>query len=357
MLTLCTLFNSNYLDKGLTLYESLEKVSNDFILYVLAMDDKCFNILTQENRKHLIAIDLKDFENEDLLKAKSNRSFGEYCFTCTASLIKYILVTYNPEYCSYIDADMYFYSDPICIIEEMKERNASVQITGHRFNKFEAIKQRNLVGEFCVEFNTFKNNKEGHALLDLWVLQCLNSCSNSDGIHYGDQKYMNNWINDYYFVIETLNLGAGIAPWNLNQYKANGNNLTNGIIYKKTGETINIVFYHYESIMYIDERNINTNAYRYWGINDKLFYILYSNYLKHIHQTKKHLKFKYNLSIYLKSNPGHSTFDIPDKKLNILSKIVNLCKILFSINNIKKNYLKTIPSILLKNKNIICIDK
>ena len=161
MLTLCTLFNSNYLDKGLTLYESLEKFSNDFILYVLAMDDKCYNILTQENRKHLIAIDLKDFENEDLLKAKSNRSFGEYCFTCTASLIKYILTKYNSKYCTYIDADMYFYSDPICIIEEMNRRNASVQITGHRFNKFEAIERKNLVGEFCVEFNTFKNNKEG----------------------------------------------------------------------------------------------------------------------------------------------------------------------------------------------------
>ena len=63
MLTLCTLFNANYLDKGLTLYESLEKVSKDFTLYVLAMDEKCYNILIQENRKHLVVINLKDLSS------------------------------------------------------------------------------------------------------------------------------------------------------------------------------------------------------------------------------------------------------------------------------------------------------
>lgn len=33
----CTLFDSYYLDKGLALYSSLEKVSEDFTLYVFAL--------------------------------------------------------------------------------------------------------------------------------------------------------------------------------------------------------------------------------------------------------------------------------------------------------------------------------
>lgn len=354
MLTLCTLFNANYLDKGLTLYESLEKVSKDFTLYVLAMDEKCYNILTQENRKHLIAINLKDFENDDLVKAKLNRSFGEYCFTCTASLIKFILDKYKPEYCSYIDADMYFYSDPICIIEEMKNKNASVQITGHRFNKFEAEKQRNLVGEFCVEFNTFKNNKEGHTLLDLWILQCLDSCCNNDGIHYGDQKYMNNWVNDYYFVIETQNLGAGIAPWNINQYKLKGKNLTDGLVYKQTGAIINPVFYHFESIKYIDEKTIDTTGIRYWGVDYNMFKYLYTNYLNHINHTKNYLRNKYNLSVYLKSNPGHSTFKTP-KKSSLIKRLLNLFNN-FSRSKLIEHYYSIIPTRLYKNKSIIIID-
>ena len=65
---LCTLLDSNYLDKGLVLYQSLEKCASNFTLYVLAMNDKCFEVLTDLNYKHLIPIKLVDFENEDLLR-------------------------------------------------------------------------------------------------------------------------------------------------------------------------------------------------------------------------------------------------------------------------------------------------
>ena len=34
----CTLFNVAYLDKAITMYNSLERVSSEFTLYALAMD-------------------------------------------------------------------------------------------------------------------------------------------------------------------------------------------------------------------------------------------------------------------------------------------------------------------------------
>ena len=60
---LCTLFDSNYLDKGLVLYKSLEKYASCFTLYVLSMNDKCYEVLTDLNYEHLIPIRLADFEN------------------------------------------------------------------------------------------------------------------------------------------------------------------------------------------------------------------------------------------------------------------------------------------------------
>ena len=122
MLTFCTLFNKVYLDKGLVLFDSLKQASSSFQIYVLAMDDITYKVLSDQNEKNLIPIKLQDFENDDLLKAKSNRKFGEYCWTCSSWLISYILDRYQPEYCTYIDADMYFYSDPSVIIDEMKEK-------------------------------------------------------------------------------------------------------------------------------------------------------------------------------------------------------------------------------------------
>ena len=40
-MVLCTLYDSNYLDKGIALYYSLIKLEVPFKMYVLPMDEKC----------------------------------------------------------------------------------------------------------------------------------------------------------------------------------------------------------------------------------------------------------------------------------------------------------------------------
>lgn len=46
MLTFCTLFDSNYIDKGIVLQRSMESVIPNYKLYILAMDDRCYEILS-----------------------------------------------------------------------------------------------------------------------------------------------------------------------------------------------------------------------------------------------------------------------------------------------------------------------
>ena len=55
MLNFCTLFDSNYIDRALVMYQSLEAVLDDFKLYVIAFDLKCEEILK----------DRKDIKSED----------------------------------------------------------------------------------------------------------------------------------------------------------------------------------------------------------------------------------------------------------------------------------------------------
>ena len=184
---LCTLYNSLYLDKGLVLYESLCKCSKDFKLYVLCMDDKCYEVLTDLKQAHHIPVKLSDFEagDEALLAAKANRPMGEYCWTCSSSFIRYVLIHFNEDSCTYIDADMYFYSDPQLLIDEMLTAGKSVMVVPHRFPK-EREKEASIVGRYCVEFNTFLNTPESIDVLEYWRRRCLECCSNlGDGIHWG----------------------------------------------------------------------------------------------------------------------------------------------------------------------------
>lgn len=350
MLTLCTLFDHNYLDKGLTMYESLERVCNDFELYILAMSDKCYEILIELNYPHIKPIKLVDFEDEELLRVKQTRKVGEYCWTCSSSLIRYILKTYNPDYCTYIDADLLFYSDPKVIIDEMIERNASVQVIGHRFNKSEQAKREWEVGKYCVEFNTFKNDKNGLDLLEIWRNQCLERCSAEiDGSCWGDQKYLDHWCEDYPFCIETQHLGAGVGPWNINQYKlVSGSPSTNNLKVKCKGNIYPMCFYHFENIEYIDQNRIRINVYCRWGLDDKLVQSLYTHYLHLVDKQKKFLKEQFNIEVLIK---GHPVIPKRGKKINLLKKALK-----FLLPQNLHIFLATVlPSNLFKKKDIIKI--
>ena len=63
----CTLFNSYYLQKGLATYLSLEKVTDEFHLYVMAFDKECYDKLKSYNFKHLTVELVDDFETQNFL--------------------------------------------------------------------------------------------------------------------------------------------------------------------------------------------------------------------------------------------------------------------------------------------------
>lgn len=342
MLTFCTLFDENYLDKGLVLYKSLERVcKDDFCFYILCMSDRCYDILRDLKWKNIQPIRLSDFENEDLLKVKPKRTVGEYCWTCDSSLIKYVLETYNPEYCTYLDADMAFYDDPQVIIDEMVRRNASVSFVGHRFDKIIRDEYLHIYGKYCVQCNTFKNDDKGKELLNIWVNQCLEYCSaDGDGIHFGDQKYMDNWAEDYPYAIEIENLGAGVAKWNVSQYKlisAEDNNIQ----VKCNNKVCRLLFYHFQGITFLSEDLARINVFTGYGNYNKRFVLLiYDNYLSEIGKARKMLKEKYGIVAVYKRHPGYKNNLTFFEKAMIVTK--NIWRLKFKYFKRKYDFRKII---------------
>ena len=182
---------------------------------MLAFDKECFKWLKLLKYKNIIIISLREFEYPELKEIKKNRTRTEYCWTCTPSLIEHCLNKYKIKECTYLDADIFFYSDPEIILEELREK--SVLITEHRYTR--EYDQTKLSGIYCVQFMTFKNDLLGRKALEWWRLSCNKWCYNrcEDG-KFGDQKYLDDWPIRFKGIHSLKNLGGGVAPWNIQQY-------------------------------------------------------------------------------------------------------------------------------------------
>ena len=249
MLKFCTLFNSAYLSRGLAMYQSLLEQHNDFHLYILAFDEDCFDVLSQLNLARVTVISLKEFEDERLLEVKIGRSATEYCWTCASSCLRYCINTYQLDHCTYIDADLLFFNDPKVLYDEMEKAGKSVMITRHRYTP--SVDQSSTSGIYCVQFMTFKANKDGMEVLNFWADACLDWCyARFEEGKFGDQKYLDDWTSRFNCVHELEHLGGGVAPWNVQQYaitkhdgRVRGSELA-------TGKSFDLVFYHYHAFKY-----------------------------------------------------------------------------------------------------------
>ena len=215
MINFCTLFDSRYISRGLALYESLRRHCENFHIYFFAFNDECYRILSKLALKGSTVISLCEFEDEQLLAAKATRSSMEYCWTCTPSIIRYTLDTYNLASCTYLDADLYFFGRPELLLDELRDN--SVMITEHRYTPCYDKSKKS--GKYCVQFMTFKNNGAAKKALNWWRDACNDWCyARHENGKFGDQKYLDDWLERFEQVHVLEHPGGGLAPWNIQQY-------------------------------------------------------------------------------------------------------------------------------------------
>lgn len=299
MMVFCTLFDSYYLDKGLTLYKSLRRVTKDFKLYIFCFDKQSYDVLKSMELSGIIPILHTEIEDETLLRLKSERSKAEYCWTCTPVIIEYVLEHFREESCTYIDADLYFFKDPSILFHEITKANANIVITEHRFS--DSLNDRRHLkrsGKYCVEFNYFDRSFNAQEALKWWKEKCFEWCYHIyEPERMGDQKYLEKFPILFKGVHELHHPGGGVAPWNLKQYdflRMEGN--TPILKEKRTGKEFPLVFYHFQNMRYLTEDMINVSSGTH---SKKTKDAIYPVYLREIEKTRKELK-KHNISFGVK---------------------------------------------------------
>jgi len=210
----CCLFDKNYSVKGLSMIQSLQQFDPLACVFVLALDEYTERLILKLKERNINLITLGQIEDKNVLSAKGNRGLVEYYWTLSSVLTAYVYEEYNSEFdtITYLDSDIFFYSDPNIIFSQIKQ-NTSCIITPHNFSR--RLMDRIVNGKFCVQWVTFVNNQMGRKVLFDWRSDCLEWCyyKLEDG-KMGDQKYLDYWPNRYDGVVIDGNLGAGVAPWN-----------------------------------------------------------------------------------------------------------------------------------------------
>lgn len=272
----CTLFNSTYLARGLTLYRSIEKHGEPFVLHVLCMDQDTYEVLGKLELKNLVRIHLKDFETPALLKAKSDRSLAEYCWTCTSSVIQYCLKKTGASQVTYVDADLYFFSSPKTLVAEMLNAGGSVSLTEHRYTKQYAGKTTE-AGTYCVQFMTFKKDIYGTEALQWWTERCLEWCyARVEDGKFGDQKYLDDWLTRFKKIHVLKDHGCGIAPWNVQQFSVSTDPEQGVLI---DGHPLR--FYHFHNLKLLGTNKADLCRTFYY-LSENVQNLIYKPYLKEL---------------------------------------------------------------------------
>jgi len=239
----CTLFDINYLPRGLVLYRSLERTGTDFRLHVFCMDEESEQVLRRLSLPRLVVVPLRELERHDpaLLSVKPTRTQVEYCWTATPAVCLYVLDAYpDAAEVTYLDADLMFFSSPEALFDEMGD--AATMIVPHRYAPEHRWKEPES-GTFNVEWLTFRRDSDGLAALQWWHDRCIEWCyfRVEDG-KMGDQKYLDEFPSRFGRVHVLEHPGGGLAPWNVTNHKLDG-----------TPEHVLVdgrplVFFHYHSL-------------------------------------------------------------------------------------------------------------
>jgi hypothetical protein len=281
---LCTYFDVQYFLKGRAMFHSLEQHVDSFVLWVLCLDDTTYELLVTMNDRRIIPVRLADLEAWEprLPASSSDRSLVEYYWTCTPTWLAYILSQQDPgAWVSYLDADLYFYDRIDDIFNEAG--NASVVIHAHRFGPQNESKAT-VSGIYNVGLTSFRNDELGWQALRWWQSACFEACYlRPDEGYCGDQKYLDDWPVRFEGVHVLQNLGAGLAPWNVNNYQ-----------FKLLKEILMVdgrplIFYHFHAFQLLSPRLMGQRGY---DVPEAVYRYVYRSYARalqeSLEETRRH---------------------------------------------------------------------
>jgi hypothetical protein len=266
-----TLFDRNYLLRGLTMIESLHAVAPRSQVTVLALDWETASLLSDhQSALNLTILGLGDLDEPELWSARQTRCYRDFCWTLSSVLCHRLLQDH--EEVIYLDADICFFNGPGELVDLC--RSGQVAAVPHGFpDRLNALRVN---GIFNVQWVYFAGH-EGRTASRRWAEQCLDRCefAPNDGI-VGDQKYLDEWPSLYPSFISIDHIGAGVGPWNheiREPQQVDGRWIV--------GTQVDMIFYHFHGLSISSDGSVVLSGPSYSEVRP-LPRALYEDYLRRL---------------------------------------------------------------------------
>lgn len=228
----------------MAMLESIRRHSPGARFTVLSLSTDCGDLLRKFGAGDIEIVTTFELESRfpELAACRSDRSELEYYFTCTPFLFLFVLTRLKRmELVTYLDADLWFFSDPEPLFEEIGA--ASVALIPHRFPP--DLAHCEAYGRFNVGWVTIRAAPDGLACLQWWARRCAEWCRDrAEPGRFADQKYLDQVPSLFAGVHIIKHPGANLAPWNVRSHALSG---------KKGGVRVDgaaLLFFHFHGFKF-----------------------------------------------------------------------------------------------------------
>jgi len=274
------------------------------------MDDESYSLLKAMNLEHMFPVKLNDIMTEELIEVQKRTTKGQFCWVCQPIICQYILDKFKADIVTYLEADSLFFADPEILLNELG--NYSVSLVPHNYAP--GFDNKETAGEFCVQFNAFRNDELSAKVLNYWKENCF-KYSKQNLTLYPGQTCLDNWTTLFEGVKSLSNPGAGVAPWNVSQYS---------VLIKNNQLCVDdspIVFYHFHQYGRYQDGDHELGNYPFSKDVIKLIYGKYIAELQITENMVHQIDPKFNFRrLYQKETSGSDIKTLFNSYLTILKR-------------------------------------
>ncbi len=295
----CTVLSRQRLYQAIALISSMHENIGNFLLYTLCVDDNVFELLRKMKLKGVETVRADALILPRLSEFKDKYRLNEFCWMLKPVFLDH-LFTVNPalERITYIDADLFFWSDPSVIFTAQPQ--SPVLLSGCEvkmpfYPRSLVARLQEMMGRYNSGFISFQNAPEGRLCLNWWKDRCLESCVDKpwDG-ECGDQKYLDEFPALFPGVSEIATPGVNIGHWN--------NAHCDFYLHKRRiyiGGS-RLICYHFSGFRIVDKNTI-VQVYESNRTDLPFFYRIYNHMLKE------------SIDVVTETDPGFDGFAIEDE--------------------------------------------